>query len=89
MLRKRRVTCQHGLLLLGGADEAAYPLDELTLGLHLFVFTLLRQKHDCQTEPNRTQLKFWREKQMNQSQRKKAPPFLFFSFVTTVMDIVG
>lgn len=40
------LTSQHGLLLLGSADEAADALDHLTLGLHLLVFALFRQEHD-------------------------------------------
>lgn len=37
---------QHGLLLLGSADEPADALDHLTLGLHLLVFALFWQEHD-------------------------------------------
>lgn len=37
---------QHGLLLLGGADESADALDHLTLGLHLLVLALFWQEHD-------------------------------------------
>lgn len=39
-------TSQHGLLLLGSADEAADALDHLALGLHLLVFALFWQEHD-------------------------------------------
>lgn len=41
-------TSQHGLLLLGSADEPADALDDLTLRLHLLVFALFWQEHDCQ-----------------------------------------
>lgn len=41
-------TSQHGLLLLGSADEAADALDHLALGLHLLVFALFWQEHDWQ-----------------------------------------
>lgn len=41
-------TSQHGLLLLGSADEPADAFDHLTLRLHLLVFALFWQEHDWQ-----------------------------------------
>jgi len=41
-------TSQHGLLVLGSADEPADALDHLTLRLHLLVFALFWQEHDWQ-----------------------------------------
>lgn len=48
------VTFQHGLLLLGRADEPADPVDHLALGIHFSLFGFLAQEDggDCkgQTE---------------------------------------
>lgn len=44
----QEITSQHGLLVLGSADEPADALNHLTLGLHLLVFALLGQEHDWQ-----------------------------------------
>ena len=40
------LTSQHGLLLLGSANETADAVNHLTLGLHLLVFSFFRQDHD-------------------------------------------
>lgn len=46
------ITSQHGLLVLGSADEPADALDHLALRLHLLVFALFWQEHDWQREKN-------------------------------------
>lgn len=50
---RTRRTPQHGLLLLGSADESADALDHLALGLHLLVLALFWQEHDWRRRKGR------------------------------------
>lgn len=54
--RRTRRTPQHGLLLLGSADESADAFDHLTLGLHLLVLALFWQEHDWRRKKRETQM---------------------------------
>lgn len=91
-------TSQHGLLLLGGADEAADALDHLALGLHLLVFALFGQEHDWRGDKRETHvlrvnrgfaLSRSEPSNLRGSHAEVTLPFLFFSLVTTVMDMLG
>lgn len=53
----RRLTSQHGVLVLGCADEACDPFNDLAFGLQVLLFWFLAQEHHCGARTDRTNVR--------------------------------
>lgn len=51
------LTSQHGVLVLGCADEACDPFDDLAFGLQVLLFWLLAQEHHWGPRTDRTNVR--------------------------------